>query len=323
VSLETLRKEAYIGTRTSATYHARVLLAGDIGGTKSLFAWVGPDGEVERERKFASADHESVAAMVSEFLAWDRPKRISLAVAGPVRGATARITNLGWTVDANCWPDAETRLINDGAAIAASIPVLGADDVVELYAGDPDPAGPIALVAPGTGLGMAVLTANGPLASEGGHAAFAPGDNTELLAWLKERVGRVTREHACSGRTLPDLYEFILDGGWVAEDPRVHAAPDRTRAIVESNSRACVRTVRLFLELLADIAGDWGLEVAASGGIYLAGGMAVALLDRMREPFFLSTLQDKGRYAGFVGRMPVRVILDSRAALRGAIALAD
>ena len=265
-----------------------MILAGDIGGTKSLFVLVAPDGAVVRERRFESARQTSVEAMVEEFLDGESAERACLAVAGPVRGRTARITNLGWTLDASCWSGMPTRLINDGAAIARAIPTLGAPDVVELHAGDPEAGGPCALVAPGTGLGMAMWTPAGALASEGGHAAFAPtGERqTALLTWWQARVERVTREHACSGRTLPDLYAFVRERDGLQQDPDVARAADPTRAIVEGQTPVCRAAVDLFLDVLGGIAGDWGLEVAASGGIYLAGGMAVALLGRMRAPAF-------------------------------------
>jgi len=262
-----------------------VRLAADVGGTKTALALIDASGAVARTQTLPSAEYDSVQSMVAEFLD-DSPAEACFAVAGPIRDGRAHLTNLGWVVDPAEF-DFSVRLIHDVAAVAYAIPNL---ETELLQKGDRDPQGAIGIVAPGTGLGFA-LAVNGHAApSEAGHATFAPTDERER-AWndlLAARFGRVSRERACSGGTYPLLEEFEGD-------------------------QAAAR----FATMLGAIAGDWALSVCATGGIYLTGGMAPCAL---ASDGFIEAFSSKGRFRPFLERVPIHLVLNEDAALRGAIA---
>jgi len=264
-----------------------VRLAADVGGTKTALALLGDDGAVVREAVLASREHASLERLVASFLGDDRPRSACFAVAGPVRRGAAHLTNLDWEVDGASFPF-EVRLLNDVEAMARA--VSGLPSNVVLQEGESDPAGALGVIAPGTGLGFALSIEGHAAPSEAGHATFAPTNDRER-AWcdyLAARFGRVSRERACSGGTYALLEEYI-DGD---------ARP-------------------MFAHMLGAIAGDWALSVCATGGLYVAGGMAPRVLP---HPAFLDAFRDKGRFRTLAERIPVILVTDERAALKGAIA---
>jgi glucokinase len=320
-----------------------MLLAGDIGGTKTILGVYAEDGGPRRPlalRVYPSAKYPALDAIVGEFLATVHlpVERACFDVAGPVDGGRATLTNLPWPpLDERALAGAlglrQVWLLNDLEAIALGITELHPRDLRTLQRCRPRPGGPIAVVAPGTGLGEAFLTWEGgryvPHASEGGHRDFAPSDEreTDLLRHLRERHGHVSYELVCSGIGIPNLYEFLASAGFATEaEPlatRIASAPDRTRAIVEagmdarSGSALCAETLRMFVAILGAEAGNLALTVLASGGIYLAGGIPPAVLPLLRSGPFLDRLRTKGRLSRLVAAMPVYVVL-GRAALVGA-----
>jgi len=322
-----------------------MLLAGDVGGTKTVLGIYSPDAGPRRPlatRTYPSARYPALDAIVREFLATVHlpVDRACLDVAGPVHAGRVKLTNLPWEpIREDALADAlglrSVRLLNDLEAIALGITELHPRDLRTLQRRRPAPDGAIAVVAPGTGLGEAFLTRDGdryvPRPSEGGHGDFAPGteQESELLAHLRRRYGHVSWEQVCSGRGIPNLYDFLTATGFATEpEPvasRIAAAPDRTRAIVEtgmdprSGSALCAETLRMFVGILGAEAGNMGLTVLATGGIYLAGGLAPAVLPLLRGGEFLTRLRDKGRLSQMVAAMPVYVVL-GRAALVGAAA---
>jgi glucokinase len=321
-----------------------VLIAGDIGGTKTELAVYsiesGPRAPLAHTR-VRSAEYPSLQAVVAEFLG-----RIgvsadvgSFAVAGPVVAGHVKTTNLPWEMDEDALAgmlhlDA-VRLINDLEAVARSVPVLQSDDRVTLNAGVPVATGPIGVIAPGTGLGESFLTWNGSQyvahSSEGGHSDFAPTDERQigLLRYLLRRFDHVGVERVCSGIGVPNIYEYLRDMEHLTERPDVArmivSATDRTRAIVEAGTNAadpsalCRATIEMLVAILASEAGNLFLKVFATGGIYLAGGVALGVLGFLQEPAFLRAFCRKGRFAEMMPRVPVHVIT-ARAALIGAAA---
>jgi glucokinase len=253
----------------------------------------------------------------------------------------AHITNLPWHISearlASRVGLDRVDLVNDLVAIAKSVPILEAGDVDTLNAGDPIETGPIAVVAPGTGLGEAYLVwhEDGYHAypSEGGHADFAPLDDEqmELLRYMQPKVGHVSYEWVCSGTGMSYLYRFLRDSGRVgvsqAVDEAVATAQQPTRAIferafdAEEPSPICLETARLFARILAAEAGNMALKVLALGGVYLAGGLPPRMLSVLREPFFMERFREKGRFQRLVSQFPVHVMLNSKAALYGAAEL--
>ena len=298
-----------------------MLVAGDVGGTKTLLALF--DGDPVRELSYSSAAYPSLEALLDEFLdgVEPAPSTLSLALAGPVRGGRAQVTNLGWSVDATALRDRygfeRVRLINDVAAIRDAIPTLPRASAVTLQVGEPEPGGTIAVVAPGTGLGFA---ASG-IASEGGHASFAPVTEQQaaLASWMrKERGCRATREDVCSGRGLPFVHAFLRSSpGWSVASA-VSEAPAIIEGALADRSGLCAATVELFVEMLGAIAGDWALEVTARGGLYLAGGLPTRVLPYLLGDRFLEAFRAKDPMGDFLRAVPVHLVTDHRVALRGA-----
>jgi glucokinase len=277
---------------------------------------------------------------VAEFLASLRlpVRRACFDVAGPVAAGRAKLTNLPWrplreAALAEALGLHSVRLLNDLEAIALGITELPTRDLRVLHRRRRAHGGTVAVVAPGTGLGEAFSVWTGDrytaYPSEGGHGDFAPGDQREadLLAYLRQRLGHVSWEQVCSGRGIPNLYDFLADSGFAPEpEPvasRIAAAPDRIRAIVEagldpaSGSARCAEVLAMFAGILGAEAGNLALTVLATGGIYLAGGLPPAILPVLQSGPFLHRLHDKGRLSPVVAAMPVSVVT-GRAALVGA-----
>src|SRR5919199_451571 len=325
-----------------------MLLAGDIGGTKTLLALFSPEAGPRRPAKemtFHSGDYGSLEAIVREFLARvDAPiDRACLAVAGPIVTGRATITNLPWTMEeaglqaAFGW--SSVRLLNDLEAVAYAVPILEAGDVATLSAGEPVAGGNIAVIAPGTGLGEAFLTWQGSSyrahASEGGHASFAPSDSLQLglLRYLHEQQGHhhVSVERVCSGLLgIPNIYEYLKATGHTEEpawlDAELATAADTTPIIVSAAQdpsrpcELCSETLRMFVAILGAESGNLVLKVMATAGIYVGGGIPPRILPALREPGFVEALRAKGRMRGMLAKVPVHVILNPKAALLGAAA---
>jgi glucokinase len=317
-----------------------MLLAGDIGGTKSrlaLFAEGGSPREPLAEELLPSGSFGGVEPLIREFLRRNAlsPDRACLAVAGPVIDGRAAVTNLPWIADADqirrAFGFRSVVLLNDLAATARAVPLLKPAELHSLSTGDPAAGGAIALIAPGTGLGEAFLTWDGARyrehASEGGHADFAPGSlmEMELLRELGRETDHVSYETVCSGPGLGRLYRFLRKKEAVEEARlavRLAEAADPAPIIVEAaladTSTLCSRTVRLFVSILGAEAGNLALKTLAAGGVYLGGGIAPRIIALLEEGSFLAAFRRKGPMADLLFRMPVQVILDPRAALIGA-----
>ena len=317
-----------------------LLIAGDVGGTKTDLAIYAAGSKLREplaQGKFHSADFPSLQAMVRQFLA-STGKSVTLgafAVAGPVVDGRVKTTNLPWVMDERSIAQElklrEVRVLNDLEAVALAVPLLEPRDLVTLNAGTAVPEGAIAVIAPGTGLGESFLTWNGSRyvahGSEGGHSDFAPTDARQmrLLAYLQGRFDHVGVERVCSGIGLPNIYEFLRDVERTPEAAVISAAiasaADRTQAIVEAatKSERCQATVEILTSILASEAGNLALKVFATGGVYLAGGVALHLIDSLKAPPFLESFTRKGRFKELMGRIPLHVIT-ARAALGGAAA---
>ena len=322
-----------------------LLLAGDIGGTKTDLALYSAEGGPRKplaQAEFHSASYPSLEALVKELLAKvDQPvDRACFAVAGPVIAGHAKITNLLWQVDETTSRQelglSSVRLLNDLEAIARAVPILTPDDVHTLNPGEPTPGGTIAVIAPGTGLGEAFLTWDGSgyraHASEGGHADFAPSDPTqiELLQYLRERYEHVSYERVCSGIGIPNIYEYLRDSGFGRESPEfaevLGAGADQTRLILDAALRPtapcplCIAALDIFIAILGAEAGNLALKVLATGGVYLAGGIPLHALAALDKGGVLEAFQRKGRFTDLLAQVPVHVIV-CRAAIIGAARL--
>lgn len=320
-----------------------MLLAGDIGGTKTNLAIFSPEAGQRAplvEATFPSAHYPSLEALALEFLATVTVPvtRASFGVAGPVVSGRATITNLPWVMDehqlAHALKLSSVRLLNDLEAIANAIPVLQPEDVLTLNTGQPELDGTLAVIAPGTGLGEAFLTHDGAryhaYSSEGGHVDFAPttAQQGELLRYLQARFDHVSYERVCSGIGLPNIYAFLKDSGYAAEPAwlaeQLAAATDHTPIIVngaldaDRPSELCRATLDIFVSILAAEAGNLALKVLATGGVYLGGGIPPRILASLQSDRFLQAFRGKGRFAEILTRVPVHVILNPKVALLGA-----
>lgn len=321
-----------------------MLIAGDIGGTKTDLAIYsnesGPHAPLA-QTQFHSADYPSLQAMVSEFLAQVKApvEHASFDVAGPVIDGQVKTTNLPWVMDeislAKDLKLKSVHLMNDLEAVARAVPVLRPIDVVTLNEGKPVCKGPIAVIAPGTGLGESFLTWDGSQyaahSSEGGHSDFAPTGERQirLLQYLLQRFDHVGVERVCSGIGVPNIYEFLRDSEHMPERPEITqlltSAKDHTKVIVEAandSKNPCElsrATINMLVSILASEAGNLALKVLATDGVYIAGGVALHLLDSLKEPRFLEAFARKGRFKDLMARIPVHVIT-ARAAMVGAAA---
>jgi glucokinase len=319
-----------------------MLIAGDIGGTKTDLAIYAPESGPHvplAEKQVHSADYPSLQVMVSEFLGQVKlPVDVaSFDVAGPVINGHAKVTNLPWVMDeislASDLRLSAVHLMNDLEAVARAVPVLRASDVVTVNKGEAVAKAPIAIIAPGTGLGESFLTWDGSQyvahSSEGGHSDFAPTDERQirLLRFLLPRWGHVGVERVCSGIGIPNIYEFLRDEEKIPERPEIGeliaSSKDHTKAIVaaafdqQMPSALCKATIEIMISILASEAGNLALKLLATGGVYLTGGVAVHLLAALQEPQFMHVFTRKGRFEDLMKRTPVHVIT-TRAALLGA-----
>ena len=324
-----------------------MILAGDVGGTKVHLALYGFEhGQLVhvRDERFPAHEFGGLQEIVLRFLKESSNPEITAAcfgVPGPVRGGRLRLTNLPWVLDTHelsaALNIAHLFLINDLEANAYGIPELAPDQIMTLNQGDPSAVGNRALVSAGTGLGEGVLVWNGkthiPLASEGGHCDFAARNpmEIELLVWLMQKLnGRVSFERVVSGPGLTNIYTFLRDQkhmeepAWLREKMQTEDPNAVIGEVGEAGqSELCAKAIEMFAAAYGAEAGNMVLKVLATGGMYLGGGIAPKMLKTMRSGAFMQAFTDKGRLSDVLVHTPVRIILESRAALMGAAAYAE
>ncbi len=318
------------------------ILAGDIGGTKTVLA-VYEDGSPPlrpvAETTLPSREHATFDEILRAFApAWERPLRAAcFGVAGPVIDGVCRATNLPWVLEeeriARVLRARKVRLLNDLEAASYGMLRLGPDEVEVLNPGRKrDGPGNAAVIAAGTGLGEAMLFWDGrrhhAVASEGGHGDFAPqtDQEIELFRYLRNRFGgHVSYERILSGPGFLNVYEFLRDSGAALE-------PDWLREKLEGGDRAatisreglergeplCLATLELFSSIYGAEAGNLALRTVAVGGVFVGGGIAPKVLAVLRAGGFLKAFTDKGRFSEMLRNMRVCVSLNPRAPLIGA-----
>ncbi|HEX8282739.1 MAG TPA: glucokinase [Pyrinomonadaceae bacterium] len=320
-----------------------MIIVGDIGGTKTnvaLFEAGGPRvGRPVVQQSFPSARYDSLEAILKEFVEVQRPGAITHAcfgVAGPVVRGRAEGTNLAWTMSEDAIAGSlgvpRVRLINDLEATAYGIGELSPEQLYTLNEGEGERDGHRGLIAAGTGLGMAAIYFDGrvyhPMPSEGGHIDFAPRDEREfgLLEYLWGQVGgRVSYERVLSGMGLVNIYTFLRDRGhfeepaWLAEEIRAgDPSAAISRAALAGRSPLAATTLQMFVEVYGAMAGNLALMLKSTGGLYVGGGIAPKIMEKLTDGTFMRHYGDKGRMSGLVMSIPVRVILDDKTALYGA-----
>ena len=329
-----------------------MILAGDVGATKvdlSLCRFDGGQVLTVHERKYAARDFSGLEVVVEKFIEECRqttgqPIDVLAAcfgVPGPVRHGRLKLTNLPWELDSSQLAlDLKIKhvfLINDLEANGYGIAELTPDQIFVLSPGDPAAEGNRGLIAAGTGLGEAILVWNGhdhvPIASEGGHSDFAARneDEIELLRYLQKTLGgRVSSERVISGLGLANVYAFCRDvkgleePAWLKDRMRTEDPNAVIGELGESGaSELCVKALDIFVSAYGAEAGNLALKILSVGGMYVGGGIAPKLLKKMQDGAFIKAFTDKGRLSNLLVQTPVRLILESRAALMGAAAYAE
>ncbi len=322
-----------------------MLLAGDIGGTKTLLGLFAPGTSrpaMVAMQRYGTGDFPELGSLLRAFLAESAPAApvtsVALGVAGPVLGRTAALTNHVWTVDAAA---IETRLglapgrvalLNDLEAVAYGVPVLESSDLAVVQAGVPDPNGNVAVIAAGTGLGQASLHRYRgvlvPMASEGGHADFAARTEEEfdVVRMLRTRFGRAEVEQVLSGPGIVNLHRYVHDDSdctAVEGVPPERRAASISAAALTRRCGGCERVLRLFVSTYGAEAGNLALRSLATGGLFVAGGIAPRILPAILGGGFMKAFLDKAPMADLLARVPVSVITTTECGLLGAAVFAQ
>lgn len=334
-----------------------LLLAGDIGGTKTILRLVGELegtlGETQYEQRYASGEFPDLVPILQMFLdeaaeslgEKPSPQSACFAIAGPVENDTCTLTNLNWTLDARRLEKdlsiPQVKLINDFAAVGYGILGLEEGDLCTLQKASPEANAPLATLGAGTGLGQGFLIpCDGDyqvFASEGGHGSFAPRNEREwqVQQYIRDRDGltSVSAERVVSGQGIIAIYQCLRDRQVATEQPDIAAvvkawekdknadkdpAAAISQAALDQRDRLCAETLKLFVEAYGAEAGNLALKVLPYGGLYLAGGIAAKILPLLQSGEFMQAFLQKGRMESLLKKIPVRVILNPQVGLLGA-----
>ncbi|NRF68321.1 glucokinase [Aquincola sp. S2] len=316
--------------------NGRPWLVADIGGTNARFGWVDDGGAVDQIHKLAAADYAGPAEAVQAYLvlvqqalgaAYRPPRRAAFALATALDGDEVMLTNSHWRFSRAALQAAlgldVLLLLNDFEALALSLPRLGPTQWRVFGAPQPQPRGTLAVIGPGTGLGVGGVTQTAlgwvALPGEGGHATLAPADDFEsaLLQHVRGRFEHVSAERLLSGIGLPELHDAVAA---VLGQPA--GAPLAAEAIVEralaGGDAVCERTIDAFCALLGGFAGNVALTLGARGGVYIGGGIVPRLGERFFGSRFRERFEAKGRFRAYLEPIPTALITDTLAALSGA-----
>lgn len=317
-----------------------LVLAGDIGGTKTnlgLF-FRGKRRPLPKVIEgYSSRRAANLENIIQRFLERHQVSIVSacFGIAGPVVNGRCKITNLPWDVSEDRikrrfkWD--HVRLINDLMAAALAIPLLHSNEVLALNKIKTRKGQNLALVAPGTGLGEALLVfQNGqymPISSEGGHADFSPNSEAEIKLWryLHKKFDHVSIERVLSGPGLLNIYSWLKDSGqykeplWLARKMK-ERDPARviTEAALNEKNPLCIAALNMFVSILGAVSGNLALTGTTTGGVYLGGGISPKILPVLKKGVFMKAFTDKGRFRNYLEKIPVKVILNDKAALLGA-----
>jgi glucokinase len=317
------------------------LLAGDIGGTKTLLrlSELTAAGPVTlHEVSYPSAEFEHLSPIVRQFLKEadsSSPAAACFAIAGPVQGDRSLVTNLSWNLDAREMESdlgiAQIRLINDFAAVGYGILALQPEDLVILQDRPAISHAPMVVLGAGTGLGEALLISNGNdyevFPTEGGHADFAPRNDLEvgIMTFLRERHGRVSVERVVSGQGIHHIYEYLRSAGTAPVSATVEERfqQEDPSAVIASHALAnsdalCAQALNLFVSAYGAEAGNLALKSLPYGGLYLAGGVGAKILPKLQDGTFIEGFIDKGRMRSLLENIRVSLIVNPKVGLIGA-----
>lgn len=321
-----------------------MILAGDIGGTKTVLALISKhsDGSWQcvQEQTFASGEFQDFDSVLDLFLA-NRPVLTAacFGVAGPIIDQRCRTVNLPWTLDGEVLQQrlgtSRVKLLNDLEAMAIGMLHLAPEDCVELNPNAREQSGNMAVIAAGTGLGEAIIYRDGErchaIGSEGGHADLAAQNSRQdrLLAYLRGLFpGHVSCERVLSGPGFGHLYDFVLTDTGAEPCPAVPVAAnaagiDRNAVIsrlgVAGENTACSDAVQLFVEIYGQEAGNLALKALATGGVFIGGGIGPKIRPALETGAFMKAFSAKGRLAGMLETVSVKLVLNQRTPLLGAM----
>lgn len=314
--------------------HPRLALIADIGGTNARFALTDPDATepaILEPRALVNADFGSLQHAVEHYLAevGATPRSAAIAVACPVHGEEIRLTNRAWSFTRDELRQAldleRLAVINDFGAVSRAVPALQPHDYVTLHGSD-DAAlrGPVTIIGPGTGLGVALLVGDAHrgwdvVETEGGHVSFAPlGEEEQTIArWLTARFGRVSNERVLCGAGLSHIDAVLRSEGRDGSDPALRAPADIVKAALEGHDAASRRALARFCAVLGSVAGDAAL-IHGARTLMIAGGMVPRFIPFLRASAFRERFLAKGRFATYLEPVNVRVITHPHAGLLGA-----
>ncbi len=306
----------------------------DIGGTNARFALERAPGVLDRERAWPTAGFPGFVAAAAAYLdtlAGERPQVMAVAIAAPVAGDVVRLTNANWEFSIAAAREAlglqRLEVRNDFVALALALPALDASRHRQVGGGDPVAGGALALLGPGSGLGMtALLPAGGrwtTIGTEGGHAGFAPSDERELsvLRYAWRRYTHVSLERVLSGPGIELIHEALREHAGM--EPVAMKAAQVTTAALDGSDASCVEAIDCFCSILGSAAGNLAITLDARGGVYIGGGIVPRLGRRLDASPFRERFESKGRFSDAVRAMPTYVITAADATLRGAARALD
>lgn len=315
-----------------------IVLAGDVGATKTnmaLFKWEPGCLILLHEARYHSSDYKDINGLLDEFQkGYSSPDAICLGVAGPVLDGHAKLSNINWEIDGDTISDRfgiqKAHLINDLEATGYGLAMLTEGDIKTIQTGSKKPVGNAAIIAPGTGLGEAGLYWDGntyhPFATEGGHCDFAPRNSFdfELYNFLQKEFGHVSWERLICGPGILNIYRFLRDikkreePEWLQE--KFREAADVATVISQNADKVeiCRETMELFIRYLAFESANLALKLKATGGLFIAGGIVPQIVPLLENKVFNSSFYQSGRLNYLLEKIPVKIILDPKAALLGA-----
>lgn len=317
-----------------------LVLAADIGGTKSNIGLYTGSPMVPIPVIESTYQNRNFASLTDAIRQFHRetgrlPSQACLAVAGAIVNGESTLPNLGWHITETVLREelgfASVRLINDLEATAHGLPILTKEQIIRINDGELEAEGNRALIAAGTGLGMAIMLPDKEgwrvVSSEGGHVDFAPRTEREeaLRRFLAKRFDHVSVERVVSGQGIVNIYDFLKQSGfdepeWLSS--RHATASDIAASIAQAGmskeADICVETLELFLSAYGAVTGNLALTILATGGVYVGGGIAPKLIEAFPYSGFMATFRDKGRFARLLGKIPVSIIMEPRCALYGA-----
>lgn len=326
-------------------------LVGDIGGTKTNICLVDSDKrDVIFEKSYPSKDYDSLRTIVKKVIEEDLSDKSAIrnqqsaidmacfGVAGPIKDGRCEATNLPWLIDSRKIAEvlkikpSQVFLLNDLEAGAYGIDLLKEKDFYLLNKGDPQKYGARCLISPGTGLGESIIFWDGkkykPCPSEGGHTDFAPKNKIEinLLSWLINKYGRVSYERILCGPGLLNVYNFFKETTyqdtpkWLLERLKNE---DPSAVISElgmqKKDECCEKALEIFVSVLGAEAGNLALKCLATGGVYIGGGIAPKILEKIKEGTLMQAFTHKGRFSVMIANMPVKVILNDKLPIIGCV----